>query len=173
MILGSDVRIDESSKITRPELATIGNHVAIDFCFYCTTKLTVGNYIHISSHVSVIGGANTELVLEDYTFISTGSRIICRTDNMKGDGIVGPIVPRQYSDSQSGTMIKIEKFAGVGANSVVMPDVVMAEGSVLGSNSLLRKSTEPWTIYAGSPARPISIRNSDKILQMAQELERQ
>jgi len=171
MILGSDVRIDEFNKITRPELLSVGDHVAIDFGFYCTTKLTLGNYVHISSHVSVIGGESTELILSDYAFISTGSRMICRTDNMKGDGIVGPIVPREYADSQTGLFIKLEKFSGVGANCVVLPNVVMAEGSVLGSNSLLMESTEPWTIYVGSPARPISKRSSEAIISKAKEIE--
>ena len=39
----------------------------------------------------------------------------------------------------------------------------MAEGSVVGAHSLLTKDTEPWTIYAGSPARPIKIRDKNKI----------
>jgi acetyltransferase-like isoleucine patch superfamily enzyme len=46
----------------------------------------------------------------------------------------------------------------------------MAEGSVLGANSLLKESTEPWTIYVGSPARPIKIRDKESILKSARKL---
>jgi acetyltransferase-like isoleucine patch superfamily enzyme len=56
------------------------------------------------------------------------------------------------------------------ANSVVLPGVTMAEGSVLGSNSLLKTNTEPWTVYAGSPARPIRKRNKDKAYEYAAKL---
>lgn len=170
MILGTDVRIDDTCKFMKKELVCIGNHVAIDFCFYCTTKLTVDDYVHISSHVSVIGGADSELIINSFGYISTGSRIICRTDNMQGDGIVGPTVPKKYQDSKTGKSIVIEKFAGVGANSIVMPDVVMAEGSVLGANSLLKESTEPWTIYVGTPAKPIKSREKQKVYKYAKEL---
>ena len=51
-----------------------------------------------------------------------------------------------------------------------MPNVTLAEGSILGANSLLTKDTEPWTIYVGSPAKPVKIRDKDKILQYAKEL---
>jgi acetyltransferase-like isoleucine patch superfamily enzyme len=170
MILGNDVFIDDTCRFMRPQLVSIGSHAAIDFCFYCTTKLTVGDYVHISSHVSVIGGGEAELSMDNFSFISAGSRIICRSDNMKGDGMVGPTIPKKYQDSRTGNKVTIEKFAGVGTNSVVLPDITMAEGSILGANSLLTKSTEPWTVYAGSPAKPISIRSKENILKMYEEM---
>jgi galactoside O-acetyltransferase len=46
----------------------------------------------------------------------------------------------------------------------------MAEGSVLGANSFLKSDTEPWTIYAGSPAKPIKTRKSTKMIEYAREL---
>ena len=51
-----------------------------------------------------------------------------------------------------------------------MPGVTLAEGSVIGSNSLLTTDTEPWTVYAGSPARPIKQRTKGKIYEYAKEL---
>ena len=51
-----------------------------------------------------------------------------------------------------------------------MPGVTLAEGSILGANSLLTKNTEPWTIYVGSPAKPIKKRKKDIIIKNAKEL---
>lgn len=167
---GADVKISTYSNITRPYLVKIGNHVAIDFCFYCTTALSVGDYVHISSHVSVIGGASASLAIEDFVFISTGSRIICGSDKMLGDGLINPFIPESYRDALDNRPITIKRFAGVAANSVVLPGVVMAEGSVLGANSLLKKSTDPWTIYGGSPAKPIKDRKKETMYRYAEEL---
>ena len=47
MIIGEDVIIDKFVNFKRPELVKIGNHVAIDWGFYCTTSLEIGDYIHI------------------------------------------------------------------------------------------------------------------------------
>jgi acetyltransferase-like isoleucine patch superfamily enzyme len=167
---GSDVFISDNAEIRYKDLASIGNHVAIDYGFYCTTQLEVHDYVHISSHCSVIGGRNSKLLVEDFGFISTGSRIICGSDNMLGDGLVGPVIPKKYKDSQTIGTILIKRFAGTGANSVIMPNVTMAEGSILGSNSLLKNDTEPWTIYAGIPARPIKTREKKIIYSFAREL---
>jgi putative colanic acid biosynthesis acetyltransferase WcaF len=39
-----------------------------------------------------------------------------------------------------------------------MPGVTFGEGAILGANSLAVKNLEPWTIYVGSPAKPIKKR---------------
>jgi len=170
MIIGEDVYINKITSITRPQLVQIGNHVAIDFGFVCTTGLVIGDYVHISPHVSVIGGKKTSLIIEDFCFISTGARMICGSDLFQGDGLIGPMIPEQYQDNQILEPINLKRFSGVCANSVVLSGVTMSEGSVLGANSFLKESTEPWTIYAGSPARPIKKRKKEKMYQYAKEL---
>ena len=63
-----------------------------------------------------------------------------------------------------------KKYSAIGVNSTVLPGVILAEGSVLGANSLLTKDTEPWTIYVGSPAKPVGIRDKEWILESSREL---
>ena len=167
---GQDVIIDSMTKFTRPELVCIGNHVAIDWGFYCTTALTIGDYVHISPHVAVIGGAQTALTIEDFCFVSVGARMVCASEEFYGEGLIGPIIPDEYKDNQIVQPIVLRRFSGVCANSTVLPGVVMAEGSILGANSLLKESTEPWTIYAGSPARPIKSRKQYKMYEYARKL---
>ena len=170
MEMGIDVFLNDFVSITRPELVKIGNHVAIDFGFVCTTGLVIGDYVHISPHVSVIGGKKTSLNIEDFCFISTGSRMICGSELFQGDGLIGPMIPDEYKDNQILEPINLKRFSGVCANSVVMSGVVMSEGSILGANSFLKESTEPWTIYAGSPARPIKKRKKEKMYSFAKEM---
>jgi acetyltransferase-like isoleucine patch superfamily enzyme len=168
--IGTDVVVDANTKITRPELCTIGNHVAIDWGFYCTTQLTIGDYVHISPNVAVIGGQKTGLTVEDFCFISVGSQMICGSELFQGAGLIGPLIPEEYVDHQDLRPITLERFSGACANSVIMPGVVLAQGSVLGANSLLKTSTEPWTIYAGNPARPVKSRSSTNMIEYAKRM---
>lgn len=170
MIHGQDVIIDPHTRFTRSDQVTLGNHVAIDWGFYCTTALTIGDYVHISPHVAVIGGGHGSLTIGHFCFVSVGAKIVCASEQFWGEGLIGPVIPEAYKDVILNEPVVMENFSGVCANSVVMPGVRMAQGSILGANSLLKHNTEPWTIYAGSPARPIKTRRSDKMKQYAKEL---
>jgi galactoside O-acetyltransferase len=110
------------------------------------------------------------LTIEDFCFVSVGARMVCASEEFHGEGLIGPIIPDEYKDVQIVRPIVLRRFSGVCANSVVLPGVEMAEGSILGANSLLKESTEPWTIYAGSPARPIKRRRQDRMYEYARKL---
>jgi galactoside O-acetyltransferase len=166
--IGEDVRVHEMSVISRPELVEIGNHVAIDMWTYISTQAILGDYIHIAPSVSIIGGAPALIVMEDFTNIGSGSRIVCASDDFK-KGFTCPFIPIEYRNVINKPII-LKKFAVIGVNSVVLPGVEMAEGSVLGANSLLLKNTEPWIIYAGSPAKPIGVRDKKILLEGAKRL---
>lgn len=49
----------------------------------------------------------------------------------------------------------------VGAGSIVFPGVEVAEGCSVGAMTLVNKSTLPWGIYAGNPARRMKERRKD------------
>jgi dTDP-4-amino-4,6-dideoxy-D-glucose acyltransferase len=170
--LGSDVRIDPMVSIRYPELVSFGNHVAVDFAFCCTTALETGDYVHIAPHVSVIGGASALLKLGHFCNLAAGSRVICASDAFAGEGLigVGPAIPKKYRDRVFNSPVILENFANVGSNVVLMPGVVLAEGTVIGAGSVVTQSTEPWTIYVGTPARPIKKRISEKMKLFAAEM---
>jgi len=166
--IGEDVRVSDQAAIVRPELVTIGNHVAIDMWVYLSTKATIGNYIHIAPSVSIIGGAGAEIIMEDFSNIGSGGRIVCASDDFT-QGLISPVVPVEYRTIISKPVI-FKRFATLGVNCTVLPGVTLAEGCIVGAGSVVTKDTEPWTIYAGSPARPIKIRESKRIIESAQKL---
>lgn len=168
MIKGIDVRISERAEITRPDLVDVGDHVAIDMGVYLSTAASIGDYVHIAPNVCIIGGSSAGLIMEDFSNISANATIVVLSDDFT-QGMLNPIVSVRYRKLIGGTVI-MKRFSAVGVNSVVLPGVVMAEGSVLGANSLLTKSTEPWTIYVGSPAKPVKTRDKELILKAAKEL---
>jgi len=164
---GNDVFISANVEIRRPQLVSVGEHVAIDTGFYLTTQAEIGDYIHIAPYVTIIGGADAELHMAHFSSIAAGSRIICASDDHMGAGMPGPTIPAEYHDNVTYAPVIFERFAAVGTNVIVMPGVTLAEGSVVGAGSLITKNTEPWTIYVGTPARAVKVRPREKILENA------
>lgn len=153
----NDILIHETAIIKRPDLVVMGEHISIDPFFYMTTKGTFGNWIHINSHVSVIGGEESFLVIEDHVAISTGCRLVCRSNDFTVKRSTVPFDKKEKSLYGSG--IIIERYSILGANVVVLPDVRIGKGAVVGANSLVKTDLDPWGIYAGSPARKIGVRH--------------
>jgi galactoside O-acetyltransferase len=104
----------------------------------------------------------------NFAGISAGCKILCGSDDFT-KGLMNPQVPIKYRSVKM-TTITFEDYSCVGVNCVVMPGITLAEGSVVGSNSVLTKDTEPWTIYVGSPAKPVGKRDKEIIIKNAKEL---
>ena len=50
----------------------------------------------------------------------------------------------------------------------IFPGVVLSEGTAVGAMSLVRRKTEPWSIYSGIPAKKIKPRKQD-LLRLEKE----
>lgn len=148
---GEDVILG-NTEIKRPELVTIGNRVAIDSGFYCTTQLEVGDYVHISPYVTVIGGKHGKLILEGFNNVMAGARIICSSDRFDGSGLPGALIPDEFKSAQITAPILIEKFANIGTNAIILPGALLRKGVFVTAGSLLMGDTEEWGVYKGSPA---------------------
>ncbi|GEM_PF-2672021 len=61
----------------------------------------------------------------------------------------------------------MEDFTGIGANSIIMPNVTISEGATIGALSLVKPNTilKPWTYYGGIPAIPIRKRNKVHVMK--------
>ena len=167
---GDDVFISANVEIRRPHLVRVGSHVAIDSGVYLTTAAEIGDYVHLSPYLTIIGGAQSKLVVEDFVTIAAGSRLICGSDRFMGDGFTSVTAPDEYRDTVDFGIIRCSRFAGIGTNVVIMPNVTIGEGSVIGACSLVTKDTEPWTIYMGVPARPVKVRPREKMLDYAKKM---
>lgn len=169
--IGNDVCIGPYVDIRRPHLVSIGDHVAIDNGAYITTAAEIEDYVHIGPCVTVVGGERARLIMHNFTNLAAGCRVICGSDRFQGEGLIGPAsLPDQYKDRMNLAPVVLENFANVGTNVVIMPGVTLAEGSVIGACALVTKSTEPWTIYTGIPAKPIKTRPRETMIRYAEEL---
>ena len=154
---GSNLKIFDLAKIVKPEVIEIGDYSEIDdFTFiYGGKGIKIGRYVHISRFVSIIGGG--ELYLGDYTVLADGSRILTGTDSYNSGARMSTCLPIEQRNVKI-SFVHIEKDAFVGTNSIVHPGVTIGEGAIIGSNSLVLKDIEPWTINVGSPCRVIGHR---------------
>ena len=168
MKTGIDFYMNEDVTIKCDDVV-IRNHVAIDKGFYCTTKLKIGDYVHIAPYVTVTGGKEAELVMKSFSGFAAGCRIACSSDSYTSGHLMNPIVPAKYRKVEI-TTVTMEMFSCLGTNCVVLPGVTIAEGSVVGANSLVTKSTEPWTIYVGTPAKPVGTRPKKMCYEFAREM---
>ena len=167
---GSNTFIHAHNMIRRPHLVEVGSHSAIDWGFYCTTKAKIGDHVHISPYVTIIGGEKAYFSIGDFCNLSIGCRIICGSDKFMGQGLIGASIPEEYQDQRVFEPVRMEMCANVGANTVIMPGVTLAQGTVVGACSLVTRSTEPWGVYVGVPVRRIKDRPRDRMLRFAQEM---
>ena len=155
---GHNVKIYPLAKIVKPEVIEIGDYSMIDdFTFiYGGKAIKIGRYVHIASFVSIIGGG--ELILGDYAVLANGSRILTGTDTYYGGKRMSTALPLEQRNVVRGKVV-IEKDAFVGTNAVVHPNVKIGEGAIIGSNSLVLKDVEPWSINVGSPCKKVGERS--------------
>ncbi|HEX5925826.1 MAG TPA: acyltransferase [Baekduia sp.] len=160
---GDDVTVYELVRVLDPEAIDVGSHVIVDDFVFLAGGLgtTIGSWVHIASFVSISGGGR--LVVEDFAGIATGTRIVTGTDPMDGSGLTGPTIPADLRSVHRGA-IHIGRHVVVGANSVILPDITIGEGAIVGAGAVVTKSLEPWTINVGAPARPVAARPSAEIL---------
>jgi acetyltransferase-like isoleucine patch superfamily enzyme len=168
--IGKDVFINDNTNITRSNLAILGDHIAIDYGFHCTTQINIGDYTHIGPHVSCIGGKTAQLICKGFNNIMGGARMVCGSDRFDGSGLFGAMIPAELTGRQIIKPIIMEEFSNVGTNAVVMPGSRLRKGVLLTAGSLLMGDTEEWGIYKGNPAILIKKIDGSKIIENAKKL---
>ena len=146
--------IHERVTLVGIENISIGSHVRIDpdVILLATGPLTIGCYTHIAAGGFIAAKAGFEM--KNFANIAHGARIYTINDDYSGEHLMGPTVPADLLSLSPGAVL-MQEHAIIGAGAIVLPGVTLAEGSVLGALSLIDRSTEPWTIYGGVPAKPM------------------
>jgi len=170
MIIGDDVILDVDTVFKRPELVKIGSHVAIDKGFYCTTKLEIGNYVHVSPYVTCIGGKDGFFHVMGFSNIMSGARIICGSDRFDASGLFGAMIPIHLKGKQIIKPVVMEEFSNIGTNAIVLPGSILRKGVLLSAGSLLLGDTEEWGVYKGNPAILVNKIDGNLIIERAKEL---
>ena len=147
---GSNLKISRFARFYSPQNISIGNNVRIDDFCILSGYITIGSNIHISAYVALYGAKG--IVLEDYSGISPKSVVYSAMDDFSGEFLIGPIHP-EVSINVTGGPVAVRKYAQIGSNVVVFPNLEIGEGAVVGACSLINRTVNPWGVYYGIPAK--------------------
>lgn len=157
---GENVLISRKASIYSPERIKIGNNVRIDDFCILSGNVEIGNYVHISAYVALYGKEG--ILIKDFCGCSARCTIYSVTDDFSGEYMISPMVPNELTNITGGKVV-LEKYVQLGANTVVMPDISIKEGTAVGAMSFVNKNLEEWSIYAGIPCKKIKERNKNII----------
>jgi galactoside O-acetyltransferase len=123
---------------------SIDNNARIDFFCILLWNITIENHLHISAYDVLYGTAG--IILKELSGISARKTIYSLTDDFLGENLIGVILPDKYRNVNYGKVI-FKRFCYVGAHSVILPNVIINEGTVIGAMSLINNITKSWSIY--------------------------
>jgi acetyltransferase-like isoleucine patch superfamily enzyme len=167
--LGKNVRISDRSSIYEPELISIGDYSRIDDFCVVSGNVTIGRNVHFPVFCNVAGG-EPGITFGDFSCLAYGVHVFAQSDDYSGHTLTNSTVPDTYK-SEAKKPVHVCRHCIVGTSSVIMPGVVLAEGTAVGAMTMVTKSTEAWSIYVGIPARRVRARSRNLLLLKARYLE--
>lgn len=159
--LGSNVKISTRSAIYRPHEMEIGDNSRIDDFCLLSGKIYIGRNVHLAAYSNVSAG-ECSVTFEDFSGLAYGCHVFTGSDDYSGKTLTNPTVPIEYK-GMSESNVSLGRHVIVGTNSIIFPGVNVAEGCSIGAFTMLTKSTKPWGIYFGIPAKRIKERKKDLI----------
>ncbi|WP_249355135.1 acyltransferase [Campylobacter sp. MIT 12-5580] len=157
--LGENVLIDRLTPIYRPEKISIGSNVRIGSFCILSGDIKIGDYVHIASYC-FLNASNLGIEIGNFVNIGSYSRLLCESDDYSGQSLVSADVPAHLKNTQRGSIV-LKNHCLVGSGVLILPRVVLEQGTSVGAMSMMKVSTEPFGIYAGIPAKKIKQRSKN------------
>lgn len=151
--LGKDVKISDKVSILNPDQLSIGDRSRIDDFCVISGNVSLSNNVHITVFCNLSGG-EPGISIDSFSGLAYGSHIFTQNDDYSGETLLGPTVPIEFRPKTQKSPVVLEKFCNIGAHALITPGVTLREGTVVGMKSLILRSTKPWTMYFGIPAKP-------------------
>jgi acetyltransferase-like isoleucine patch superfamily enzyme len=130
-----------------------GNGLRIVLFRWCGYE--IGKDVYVGEDLIIIddlSSARLSLNIGDRVAISPRVTLVMHTQ--PNNSRVSP-----YVNSHTGS-ITIEADAWIGTGSVILPNVTIGEGAVVGANSVVTSNVAPYTVVGGVPAhfiKPVNV----------------
>ena len=165
--------VSPNTRIRHPQHFEIGDYSIVDDFCYISTRVHIGICSHVASGCSIAGGPAHQFTLGDFSSLSSGVKVWCVSDDFANDIVC--ILPDDVEDVKAHLItgdVTFGHYTAAGSNAVVMPDNHIPEGTVIGALSFVpsRFRFEPWSVYAGIPARKVGERNRAAVTAQAARL---
>jgi acetyltransferase-like isoleucine patch superfamily enzyme len=157
--LGRNVRISSKASIYDARLIMVGDNSRIDDFCVISGRVEIGRNVHIAVFCNIAGGSEG-VFIEDFSGVAYGSSVFSQSDDYSGRSMTGPTIPSTFK-CETKKAVRICRHSIVGAGSIVLPGVILNEGTAIGAMTLVTKTTQAWSIYFGIPAKWIRERSKD------------
>jgi acetyltransferase-like isoleucine patch superfamily enzyme len=118
---------------------------------YYPERLVIGSDVGLSPCCQLNAGGGIEI--GDDVLIGPGSVIWSQNHRFNHSGT--KIREQGYEPAK----VVIEDDVWIGAGAIILPGVCLAKGTVVAAGAVVTRSTEPYTLVAGIPARKLRRRS--------------
>jgi len=146
---GRDVVIENGVLIFHPENISIfdkvyiGHNTILKGYFQGNMVIGEGTWIGQNCFIHSAGG----IVIGKAVGIGPGVKILTSYhQDMDSE------VPVMFNPLAFGK-VEIRDGADIGIGAILLPDITIGEGAIIGAGSLVNSDVEPYSVYAGTPAR--------------------
>lgn len=126
-------------------LVVPGNDLRIMLLRACS--YSIGKKVYIGERVIIIDKLSDKnnLIIGDRVSIAPGSIFVTSSD--PNFSRIGP-----YVKTVNGKIV-IEDDAWIGAGAIILPDIKVGTGAIVGAGAVVTKNIEPYSIVTGIPAK--------------------
>ena len=120
----------------------------------CCKNISIGNRVVIRPGSFIYADQTPEgtITIEDDVMMGSGVHIY--VNNHRYDSTPGPISSKGYFVSQP---VHLKSGSWIGANSIILPGVIIGRNAVVGAGSIVTKSVPDLHLVAGNPAQILKI----------------
>lgn len=150
---GNNFRIRTSAVIRSPQNIIIGDNflsVGQLYVYGNDGEIVIGDNVAVNTNVQ-IGASGGRIVLGNNVLIAPNVVIRAADHGIKASEL---IIKQPHTFGE----IHVEDDVWIGSNAVITRDVTLGRGTVVAAGAVVTKSTEPYSIVGGVPARKISQR---------------
>lgn len=160
--IGKNVKISNKASLYNTNLIEIDDNSRIDDFCVISGKVVIGKNVHIAPFCLIAGGEEG-VFMESFSGLAYGVQVFSQSDDYSGETLTNPTIPKKFKKEYK-AKVNIERHVIVGARSMIFPGVNLAEGCSIGAMTLVNKSTAPWGIYVGNPAKRLKERKKDLLI---------
>ena len=151
VVIGKNCLIGDGVKLR--DGCVIGDNCILGMNTKVGNRTVIGNRVKVMDLCNISG----DMVIEDGVFVGQGT--MCANDNYMGrdsswQGGVG---------ENTGTCIK--KFATIGMNSTLLPNVEIGENAIVGAGSVVTNDVPAKSVVMGNPARYKRMLTEEEIIK--------
>jgi len=137
--LGDFVVLDGTLEVYKSGVITVGDFSYIGRArIYCANRISIGHHCLVSDNVCMMDS--------DLHPFSASKREMIASRWAEGE------FPDVYTDTPNAPVV-LEDHCWIGFGCAILKGVRIGEGAIVGSNSVVTKDVQPWTVVAGNPAR--------------------